>query len=185
MSHAFTHHPGRNPIEQAQSYLCANQPGFKLHDRLTQIRLASQYVREQIGPGAPIRLLADKVKDAADVIEDERRKERGERNGGKPGTRYAALESLLAEHFEAAMADDLEATAKLLEGLAARANAKRSKGGSAPLAATHAPFAAYPGRNDIERAQHFLLDQQPGFRQRDRATQIRLAAQFVRTGSAA
>lgn len=46
-------------------------------------------------------------------------------------------------------------------------------------------FAAYPGRNDVEKAQAYLCDKQPGFRLNDRATQVRLAGKFVRTGTIA
>lgn len=53
-----------------------------------------------------------------------------------------------------------------------------------PAAGAHVQlFAAYPGRNDIEKAQAYHVEKTPGFSQRDRQWQVRAASQFVRTGS--
>lgn len=57
-------------------------------------------------------------------------------------------------------------------------------GGNPPAAPAHVQlFAAYPGRNDVEKAVAYHTDKTPGFRQQPRAVQCRMAGEFVRTGA--
>lgn len=55
-----------------------------------------------------------------------------------------------------------------------------------PAAGTHVQlFAAYPGRNDIEKCTAYHADKTPGFKELPRQQQIRAASGFIRTGQLA
>lgn len=69
---------------------------------------------------------------------------------------------------------------QLAQGLPVQQLAAPSAG---PAPAAHVQlFSAYPGRNDIEKAQAYHADKTPGFKQRDRQWQVRAASKFVQTG---
>lgn len=58
-------------------------------------------------------------------------------------------------------------------------------GGRPPVPPHVLLFAAYPGRNDIEKAMAYHTEKTPGFSQNPRQTQVRAASEFIRTGQLA
>lgn len=167
----FRTYPGHNDIERAQAFLTATQPGYKFQSRYEQIKLAGEHVRMSRGGPEAANEAAKSERAAA----------------GKTGTAVEKLQAAVQndsfdELLAAAFDENPDDAAGVIEGLAQRALAKRTaKGGSAGVvAAASAPWAVYPGKNEIEQAQLLLRDKQPGFMQRERFEQIRIASAYVR-----
>lgn len=165
----FRSYAGRNDVEKALTFLTATQPGFKDLTRYEQIKKAGEHVRMATGPEAAAE--AKKKDDAAE--------------GKKGGAAVAKLEAAvgaLDELLSAAIDEDHDAAAKVIDGLAQRVVARRAAktGSTSPTALTAPPYADFAGRNDIEKAQAWLCHTKPGFAARDRLNQIRLANAYVR-----
>lgn len=165
----FRNYPGANDIQRAQAYLTATQPGFNDLSRYEQIKKAGEHVRMATGPDA-----AAEAKKKDDATEGKK--------GGAATAKLEAAVGALDELLSAAVDEDHDAAAKVIEGLAQRVIARRTAktGSTASTTLTAPPYAGFAGRNDIEKAQAFLCHAKPGFAARDRLNQIRLANAYVR-----
>jgi hypothetical protein len=76
---------------------------------------------------------------------------------------------------------------QLLNGVVVPVAPAPAPGGGAPSAPpAHVQlFAAYPGRNDIEKCSAYHKDKTPGFKDLPLQTQVRAASGFIRTGQLA
>lgn len=163
----FRNYPGKNDIEKAMACLSESDSGFKALTRLEQVRRAGDLVRMATGPEA---------------VKEVKKAEAAANGGGGAVEKFQAALEKLDDLVTAAIDEDDEGAGQIIEALAQRVLARRTaKTGSPAVTASAIPYAAYPGRNDIEKAQSWLCQTRPGFKLRDRQQQIRLASAFAST----